>query len=74
MAAAYTMHFALPVGDKAMERSDAKYNGTANRLFIAGIHYTCWSQPYNEEKDRKVIEYVEDWLSHIEWTNQDIVG
>jgi len=41
---------------------------------IAGIHYTCWSQPYNEEKDRKVIEYVEDWLSHIEWTNQDIVG
>ena len=29
---------------------------------------------YNEEKDRKVIEYVEDWLSHIEWTNQDVVG
>ena len=36
MAAACTMHFALPVGDKAMERSDAKYNGTANRLLHCG--------------------------------------
>ena len=53
------------------------YDTTSTTLIITAVLHADLTPQilrYNEEKDRKVIEYVEDWLSHIEWTNQDVVG
>ena len=53
------------------------YDTTSTTLIITAVLHADLTPQilrYNEEKDRKVIEYVEDWLSHIEWTNQDVIG
>ena len=64
MAAAYTMHFALPVGDKAMERSDAKYNGTANRL----LH--CGNTLHLPESALQLV-YLEELAELSQWIDQE---
>ena len=73
----YLDYICLHAIAEPVQQYRSAHDTTSTTLIITAVLHADLTPQilrYNEEKDRKVIEYVEDWLSHIEWTNQDVVG